>query len=126
MDTSFSDASNNVSSDIASSSHSMSDGDTKNETVAEGLQLALPSLSFGYHYGSDLKTMHTSISLVLSGCQGQGVVERVSDGTIERSFLSNSLLLDPDAYSRALGLKDRGFLEGFTACSRREKLIRVT
>ena len=57
----------------------------------------LPTISFGYHYGRDLKTMHTNIMLMLSGCQGEGLVECVNGRTIERTFdLSDSLMLNPD------------------------------
>jgi len=69
----------------------------------------LPSISFGYYYGRNLQTMHASTMLMLSGCSGEGVVERVNGRTIERTFdMSDSLLLDPDQYNKQLG---RGRLE---------------
>lgn len=76
----------------------------------------LPTISFGYYYGRGLNTMHTSIMVMLSGCQGERVVECVNGRTIERKFdLSESLLLDADGYNRlVLGRPENcRFMEAF-------------
>jgi hypothetical protein len=77
-------------------------------------EVKLPSISFGYHCGRGLTTMHTSIMLMLSGSFGDGLVECVRNKTIERTLdLSESLLLDPDQYSRHLSTKKYNFIKDF-------------
>jgi len=82
-------------------------------------EIKLPNISFGYYYGRSLQTMHTSAMLMLSGCPGEGVVERVNGRTIERTFdMSNCLLFDPDKYSKLVGRsKNSGFMDALRKAS---------
>jgi hypothetical protein len=60
------------------------DPPTSTTINADEEEVKLPSISFGYHCGKGLTTMHTSIMLMLSGSSGDGLVECVRNKTIER------------------------------------------
>jgi len=84
-------------------------------------EVKLPSISFGYYHGRGLSTMHTNIMLMLSGCRGEGLVERVKGRMIERTLdMSESLLLDPEEYSKLLSGRSKNnvsFMEAFRSAA---------
>jgi len=105
----------NISEGDVDDNNSEDDADTEENASLHDNEIKLPNLSFGYYYGPSLQTMHTSVMLMLSGCPGGDVVERVNARTIERTFdLSNSLLLNPNEYNKHLGrLETSKFMEAF-------------
>lgn len=83
------------------------------ELLLKNAVIKLPTISFGYHIGPSLTTMHTSIMLMLSGCKGGNLVEFIADNMVERNIdMSESLLLDPIQYNNLLQRPEKaGFFE---------------